>query len=357
MDLKIRKKTEEKNKEVLKIYAPQVAEQIRLLETQGRHAEARQVMNKFEDSPMGYAYKAAANKPYNSEAISAIQKLNADTGKISDLYTELQESSTVGRGLAGVQQGFFGYRAECATLIDDLKQNGTLLDLNRKLSSGGFKTLSEEEKMLFNSLRANIEIHKAIDKRIPESYRVGEGLGASLGFMAEFIATGGVGKAAATAIRGGVKAVGKKAITRGVKNITAKLVQSGMQTAAMPTFYKDVATKISKGECVLDAIGNSYYDTFKENISERLFKPKFSGVGQKNAVRRFLTQTGSAVADAKGFLGLLKGGFEEALEEKFSDMMGAAKDTKTWGEFADQSLGTLEHNRQMLWSVGIMCGT
>lgn len=299
-------------------------------------------------------YEAASRAMYADSNIKASNSLYSDTEKMVDLYKQIKEAGTFESLGKGTIEGLMGYVSDYTSIVKNLSNNSTITSLQKKLEKGDTSKLTEDETILLEALQTNQLIHSELDKKLPRSYRVGEQIGASLGFMTEFVLTAGVGKGVATAIKGGSKAVGKRWITRQGKTAAAKMVQSGMQSIAMPMFYKDIATRVSLGEDYGSALVNAGYDTFKENLSERIFTGEFKGVGTENMFRRFITKTGSATANAKGLLGILKGTGEEILEEKFSDLMTAAKDATSFDSFIDIVVGSKEQNIQMFWTTAIM---
>jgi len=300
-------------------------------------------------------YREYANERVSSvdKTLDATKAIMDDTERLRDTYKSTKEAGYLEAGAKGVGAGLGGYFKDYLDFMTGFSKEKAIRNLNKKLDSESFKSITTNERRLIEALMTNAAAHSFVDEEIPESYRVGQIIGGSLGFMVEFAATGGIGKGVGTAIKG-AKALGKGAAAHMGKNIFAKMAQAGIQTAGMPTFYKDVAKRTAKGESFGSAVWNAYYDTAKENLSERLFMSKFKGVGNQNAIRKFITKGGSAVANAKGFFGIVKGTSEEILEEKFSDIMGAAKDANSWEEYKKMILGTQKDNVRMLWSVGVM---
>ena len=290
-----------------------------------------------------------------SEAISGMPVTGAGAvGKVVGIGESLVEGK--GKDLGkGVKRGLKEYAEGYSKLTDELKKNRAITDLSNKLdkiNQGEDIELTTEDRILLRAIQENTELHEELDGKIPTAYKIGESLGTSLGFMAEFVATGGVGKAAAVPIWG-LKA-GTKAGRMGVAAM-AKLADAGVQTLAMPAFYKKTAENVSRGMNFAEAALDSYWETGAETLSEKIFMSSpVKAVAGKTGTN-MLRRAGINFDADKGAVGVLKNTLEEGAEEKINEILTAPKnydDFKTfWNDFIDE-----EKNTVMLGSVALMTG-
>ena len=238
---------------------------------------------------------------------------------------------------------------------------------------------SQGDINLLNAFQLNIQAQEELSRATNTSFRVGYGMGQSLGFMTEFALTGGLVGLGKTAIKGGATIAGRKigasSLVKSLSNtkivdraidLSGKIVSSkaanvatkavekvagtrvgksagkfstwvaknsteaASRTLVSPTFMANVANDITNGVDVKTAVFNNFGDLFVENFSEGLFMPAkpLNTVREsmtKSALRRGLDQImyrgGFAGYGQRGFTGWIKGMAEEMLEEKFGDVV------------------------------------
>ena len=308
-----------------------------------------------------YTYGAGGDPNWISYEENVVRNKNTLAGRsLLDDTEKLREISSLigttrGKIAKGAIEGLGSYVKGYAELTANLRGNRAVTDLREKwdkISNGEDVELTTDEKLLSKVLIDNMKAHSQLDDRIPSSYKIGESIGTSLGFMGEFVLTGGVGKAAAIGIRG---LAGTSKLSRMGANVAAKIAQSGMQTAAMPTLYKGVAEDVSKGENFGTALLYNYWDTFAETMSERIFMANPASGKIVNGVDRMLARMGTTLSTEKGATGVFKSILEEATEEKIGEIITAPKDydslAEFWKGFTDK-----EQNKIMLGSVALMIG-
>ena len=204
------------------------------------------------------------------------------------------------------------WTAGLSEITDNLNVRGVLASVQNKL--GNLNDLSEEkieeiltpaEKAVLQAwaINAQTQIERAED--LSRGYQAGQGAVESLGFMAEFALTGGVGKAATEGTEAMAKWLGKKALTRFggmadevaekavkefgekvasnmvgkyTKNLGLSLAEAAGRTAVMPSTFRNITEKATEIET--DENGNNYLvsmndafakglaDSFIENLSE-----------------------------------------------------------------------------------------
>jgi len=303
-----------------------------------------------------------AETPYQREVINnptirAAKRLREDTNKLRETFSQtgvrdgivdsyLDISSNISKGsVEGLKDYVKGY----TELRAELAKNEGVGKLTEKLQDGNTETLDSNDKLLLNVLAQNDAAHTTLDKKIPTSYKIGEAMGTSLGFMSEYILTAGL----VEGIGAGVKATSK--LGRIGMGATVKLAQAGVQTAAMPAMWQKTAINVSNGDNFGEALLNSYWDTAAENLSERIFmgNPIAGGAGKKTA--NILQRAGINFKADKGALGVFKNVLEESAEEKIGEIFTAPKDYDSFKEFW-KGYTDLEQNKIMLGSVGLMVG-
>ena len=193
-------------------------------------------------------------------------------------------------------------------IADNLNVRGVLTKVQKEL--GSLSDLSEEkiesiltpaEKAVLQAwaINAQTQIERAAD--LSRGYQAGKGAVESLGFMAEFALTGGVGKATAEGAETFAKWLGKKLfsasdeiagkmakevaeevgegiIKKYAKNLGLSLAEAAGRTGVMPSTFRNISEKaleIEKGEDgELRLIGmnrafvKGLSDSFIENLSE-----------------------------------------------------------------------------------------
>lgn len=257
---------------------------------------------------------------------------------------------------------------------------------NNEISLAAYQQLTPKEQNLINSAANYYGAVQEVSKEIPNSRNMGKVFGGSLGYMVEFMGTGGSGwiKGAAKAgLSGLAKAAarrGAKSLARGLagageriaveageqvaKNIPQKIAgwvkekpwqaaEAAVQSVVMPSFYKEVGDRISQGENPTSAFVGSLYDTWTENFSERFFV----GGGK---VGRF---TGSAidwgkVKGLKGVARLAGNNLEEYAEELVGDFLRRLPEwadknwTQAYGDYWDDKWDTLVNVSLMTGMLG-----
>jgi len=334
-----------KNKiEKLKQYYPESAQEIGALDMTKLNSRnvneyanyIRKIENKYDQqyqgdvlSPMPYESDYRKEVKKGEDYVTAIKMLEDDNIK---LQKSTEGSDIIGGNVAkGVQAGIGDYVKGYTELLSTLKGNKAVNAVLNKVESK--EELTTEDKLLLAAIVENAKIHGDLDKRIPTSYKVGEALGTSAGFMGEFVLTGGAASGIGESI---LKQAAKKGITGGAKklglNVAIKLAQTGVQTPLMPSLYQKTALDVSKGEDFWKAFGNDVWQTAAETGSERVFLMNpVKGGGA--AADRFLRTAGINFSADKGAVGVLRNMGEEYLEEKVGEIMTAPKDYNSFKEF------------------------
>ena len=204
------------------------------------------------------------------------------------------------------------WTAGLSEIADNLNIREVLASVQNKL--GNLNDLSEEaiedilspaEKAVLQAWAINAQTQLERAEDLSRGYQAGQGAVESLGFMAEFALTGGVGKAATEGTEAMAKWLGKKALTRFggmadevaeksvkefgekvasnmvgkyAKNLGLSLAEAAGRTAVMPSTYRNISEKATEIET--DENGNNYLvsmndafakglaDSFIENLSE-----------------------------------------------------------------------------------------
>jgi hypothetical protein len=333
-------------------------------------AKVSRLENRVFRSPMSYGIAQGAggdanwinyeNEVINNPQSLATQRLIDSTEDIRSA-ADVEDDTFVDKDksvLSGVGKGLEAWITDWGKLIDDLRSNPAVKKLQDKLETEDtdkkefWESLSTEERLLLKAMQDNYEASKNLLEKVPKSYKIGEAVGQSIGFMAEFAATAGVGAGAAASIRG---VVGAGKVAKFGANALAKIAQSGIQTAAMPTLYKNIAIDVSKGESFGESMLNNYWELGAETLSERIFLRNPSSTEALGAADKIFRMMGTNLSTKKGFTGLLKNIAEEDTEEKLSEIMTAPKNYKDfnafWNGFTDK-----EQNSIMLGSVALMVG-
>ena len=205
------------------------------------------------------------------------------------------------------------WTAGLTEISDNLGVRNVLSTVQSKL--GNLNDLSEEaieniltpgEKAVLQSWATHAQKQLERQDNLALGYQAGQGATQSLGFMAEFALTGGVGKAATEGVEQMTKWLSKKVLTSGVigktdeaadialkkagevmsknafakygKNLALSLAEAAGRTGVMPSTYRNIAEKAT--EIQTDENGNNYLidmnnaftkglaDSFIENLSE-----------------------------------------------------------------------------------------
>ena len=374
---------------------------------------------------LAMAGEAIATGQYK-ESLYIDKMLSDNTREALDLAEKLESSSGLSNMGTGLKAGLSDYISNIAKLSSNLARDGKVNQINNKIgniyedvmsrhpewryrdhpvySDGemlppdsaaeiavkqGYineevsrlidEQLSPSEINVLNAFQLNIKAQQEVEKATGTSFRVGSGMGQSLGFMIEFALTGGLAGLGKTAIKEGVTLASKKAMASSLvkslsntkvvdkaigiggkivsskaANVATKAVEkvagtrvgksagnfsawaaknssnAASRTLLSPTFMANVANDITNGVDVKTAVFNNFGDLFVENFSEGLFMPAkpLNTVKEsmtKSALRRGLDQImyrgGFAGYGQRGFTGWIKGMAEEMLEEKFGDVV------------------------------------
>ena len=194
----------------------------------------------------------------------------------------------------------FGVREVLATVQDKL---GNLNDLSEESIEN---ILTPAEKAVLQAWAINAQEQLSRQDDLSRGYQAGQGAVESLGFMAEFMLTGGIGKAAAEGVEQMTKWLAKKTLTSKVvgmadeaaeavlknmaektasnavrrygKNLGLSLAEAAGRTGVMPSTFRNISEKAT--EIRTDEEGNNYLvgmnnafasglaDSFIETLSE-----------------------------------------------------------------------------------------
>jgi hypothetical protein len=290
----------------------------------------------------------------NPQAL-ATERLLMDTKNVRQAASE---EGGVGSIVSGTGKGLEKWLVDWAKFSDDLRSNPAVKQMEDKLFSDNpdkkefWESLTTDERILARAIVDNYQTRASLLEQVPTSFKIGEAVGQSIGFMAEFAATAGAGAGTATTIRG-LAGAGK--LSRMGVGAWAKLAQSGIQVAAMPTLYRNIALDVSKGESFGKSMLDNYWELGAETLSERIFLKNPATKDALSAADRIFRRMGINFATDKGYAGVVKNIAEEYTEEKFSEIATAPKDYKDfrsfWNEFVDK-----ENLAVTLGSVSIMVG-
>jgi len=319
----------------------------------------------MEINPTRSAYEREVKENPTGVAIEQLQRDNERLKRAAS-QEKAEGKGIVGgtvaasEGIAkGAASGIGQYVADYANLVDQLVGNKAITELQSKLDRierGENIELTTDDKLLMRAIMDNAKLHNELDGEIPTSYKIGESLGQSIGFMGEFVLTGGGLQAAGRGVlKGAAKTGAKKAVGKFGVGTAVKLAQAGIQTAKMPAFYKNTALNVSNGQNFGEAALNAYWETGVESLSERIFMSSpVSGVVGDGATG-LLRRAGINFNVDKGAVGVFKNVLEEAAEEKIGEIMTAPKDYETFSEFW-KAFTDREQNTIMLGSVALMTG-
>ena len=217
-----------------------------------------------------------------------------------------------GKGAGDVLSDADFWTAGLTEIADNLGVRDVLSTVQEKL--GNLNDLSEEaienilspaEKAVLQAWAINTQEQLKRKDDLSRAYQAGQGAIESLGFMAEFALTGGIGKAATEGVEQMVKWLGKKALTKVggmtddvaakvLKETGEKIAQSTVgkygvglaeslaeaagRTGVMPSTFRNISEKATEIETdengnnylvkMNDAFAKGYVDSFIENLSE-----------------------------------------------------------------------------------------
>lgn len=293
--------------------------------------------------------------------ITAIRMLIDQTKNADRVLQDYSQQNIAERVGTGVKKGFEDYGRGYTELFDRLKQNSAIKELNTKieaLDKGEDVKLDEGDKILAQSLVENGNKIKQLEAINPTAYNIGKIAGESLGFTGEFLLTGGVGAGLAKSITKGVAAkVAEGATVSAAKKLgvglSAKMAQTGLQVAAMPTFYKGIAEDVSKGENFGESLLKNYYKTFSENFTERIFLKNPWSKGTVGTVDGFMSKLGVNMHTEKGLAGIFASTAEEVAEEKIGEIMTAPLDYNNFNSFW-KDYWDVQKNGELIGSVAMM---
>ena len=320
------------------------------------------VASYVEEQPT-WPYRGYINDTYDDPLSMATKRMIENTKNLKKAATE--DATTAGRIVRGTGKGIQQYVEGFTKIVQEMASNRAVVEINNKLgkvANGEDVKFTDQERMFLQVMVDNAKIQDEYGKRIGISYKIGEAFGQSLGFMAEFVMTGGLASGA-TILGQGAKVVSKAVqIGRATKvgkvatNMAIKAAQAGVQTLGMPSFYQKVAIGVSNGETFGGALLDSYWQMWAENMSERIFMSKIvPGKEGANVLDRMLGRMGTTITTEKGALGVLKSTLEESAEEKIGEILTAPKDFDNFSEFW-KSFTDVEQNKIMLGSVSLMTG-
>ena len=217
-----------------------------------------------------------------------------------------------GKGAGDVLSDADFWTAGLTEIADNLGVRDVLSTVQEKL--GNLNDLSEEaienilspaEKAVLQAWAINTQEQLKRKDDLSRAYQAGQGATESLGFMAEFALTGGIGKAATEGVEQMVKWLGKKALTKVggmtddvaakvLKETGEKIAQSTVgkygvglaeslaeaagRTGVMPSTFRNISEKATEIETdengnnylvkMNDAFAKGYVDSLIENLSE-----------------------------------------------------------------------------------------
>ncbi|MHB8871060.1 MAG: hypothetical protein ACYC5G_01210 [Candidatus Doudnabacteria bacterium] len=291
-------------------------------------------------------------------AIGMLINQTKDADRVIEDYSQQNVAERVG---SGIKKGVEDYGRGYFELFDRLKQNQAVKELNVKLGDldkGKDVTLDEGDRLLAQSLVENGNKIKQLESLSPSAYNIGKMAGESLGFTGEFLLTGGLGAGLAKSITKGVATkIAEGAAVSAAKRIgvglSAKMAQTGIQVAAMPTFYKGIAEDVSRGENFGESLFKNYYKTFADNFTERIFLKTPWDKATVGSVDKLFGRLGVNMHTEKGVVGILASTAEEAAEEKIGEIMTAPLNNDNFKEFW-KDYWDVKKNGELLGSVALM---
>lgn len=181
--------------------------------------------------------------------------------------------------------------------------------------------------------KADVESGKS--DLLTKSYQAGQSMAKSLGFMADFIAFGGIGDAASEAVAGGlVKLAGRRAVPKLAAESFGGLVKAAAMTPLMPSTYANFIGNLEQfndaggidlsGKAMLKDVG----DILIENVSETIGAKPLELIGMPLQKVKFpawaKAMRNSPIAGA-----LKQAGYNGFFEEMFEEWTGSALRTLT----------------------------
>ena len=233
-----------------------------------------------------------------------------------------------GKGAGDVLSDADFWTAGLTEIADNLGVRDVLSTVQEKL--GNLNDLSEEaienilspaEKAVLQAWAINTQEQLKRKDDLSRAYQAGQGATESLGFMAEFALTGGIGKAATEGVEQMVKWLGKKALTKVggmTDDVAAKVLKETGEKIAQSTVGK---YGVGLAESLAEAAGRTGVmpSTFR-NISEKATEIETDENGN-NYLVRMNDAFASGLADS--FIETLsEGGRVNALGTLFGDVAG-----------------------------------
>ena len=184
-----------------------------------------------------------------------------------------------------------------AGIADNLNARDALVKVQEKLGSISNLTednidqvLSPSEKALVTAWATNVEAQARRAEDLSRGYQAGQGATESLGFMAQFLLTGGVGETAAKGATAGMKKwlagqLGKmsagavkstvKGASKGVLGAVESITKAAVQTPLMPSTYSNISEVmleidnsgklIEADKAFWNGLADSMIETWSEN--------------------------------------------------------------------------------------------
>jgi N12 class adenine-specific DNA methylase len=198
--------------------------------------------------------------------------------------------------------------------------------------------LSDPQKEMMRAFVKKAEVEASRDE-LSQGYKAGQSSIQSVGFMADFLLTGGLGEAAANKVAGKlVQNTAKGTLGRLGAETLHGLVKASVMSPLMPSTYSNILNNMAQltdeggvdtsGRAVLNAVG----DAFIENVSETIgAKPlELLGWGAGKALPSdWLTKTkfgswGKALRHSPWFNAMKNAGWNGFVEEMFEEVSGNA---------------------------------
>ena len=225
-------------------------------------------------------------------------------------------------------------------------ENVNLLDLvENQPERLSYLSPGQREMMKAFIKRTEIERDRAGDMSI--GYKAGAGAIQSLGFMGDFLLTGGAGSAAGKAVakkiaKETVEDIAGKTLTESAKKMLVGniegAVKSLVMTPLMPSSYSNFLNSLTQlnsqggmdlsGKAVLNSIGDTLIETFSENAGE-LFGIPFEGKLFDTLSKSKLGEVGKAMGRTGAGRLLKEAGWHGMAGEMAEEVLGNAMRTVT----------------------------
>lgn len=238
-------------------------------------------------------------------------------GEAPEALSVVQLAKAIGEGapLIEVMNKIHEHEGESVNIINLIQNEPDKLDY-----------LSPAQKSLLNAFITKSSVDAARSNDLSLGYQAGQTAMKSLGFMADFLLTGGIGDAAAKGatkgiIKGAVKGLAKiengtlRAITKEASKFGIGTFQSGVKTLAisgmMPSTYANVINNLTNlndagdvdlsGRAVTNAIGDALIENLSESAGtqvEAILGMPFRAIGATGAGKLFANTEFGAWAKA-----------------------------------------------------------